>query len=37
VTDRSYLLYSTRLEKNAKGVWQTAVLNSERGNKACTP
>jgi hypothetical protein len=37
VTDRSYLLYSTRLEKNAKSVWQTAVLNSERGNKACTP
>ncbi|GGW31720.1 hypothetical protein [Streptomyces griseoloalbus] len=37
VTDNSYLLYSTRLEKNDKGVWQTAVLNSERGNDSCTP
>ncbi|MFB7084125.1 hypothetical protein [Streptomyces sp. NPDC056296] len=37
VTDDSYLLYSTRMEKNEKGVWQTAVLNSERGNEQCTP
>jgi hypothetical protein len=37
VTDKSYLLYSTRLEKSDKGVWQTAVLNSERGNGTCTP
>ena len=37
VTDKSYLLYSTRLEKSDKGVWQTAVLNSERANDACTP
>ncbi|CAM5270395.1 hypothetical protein [Streptomyces griseomycini] len=37
VTDNSYLLYSTRLEKSDKGVWQTAVLNSERGNDSCTP
>ncbi|WP_406332137.1 hypothetical protein [Streptomyces sp. NBC_00203] len=37
VTNKSYLLYSTRLEKSDKGVWQTAVLNSERGNSACTP
>lgn len=37
VTDKSYLLYSTRLEMSDKGVWQTAVLNSERGNSACTP
>ena len=36
VTDKSYLLYSTRLEKSDKGVWQTAVLNSERGSAACT-
>ncbi|MGC2997961.1 hypothetical protein ACPF8X_06085 [Streptomyces sp. G35A] len=36
-TDNSYLLYSTRLEKNDKGVWQTAVLNSERGNDSCAP
>ncbi|MEU3900169.1 hypothetical protein [Streptomyces sp. NPDC045251] len=37
VTDDSYLLYSTRLEKSDKGVWQTAVLISERGNEQCTP
>ncbi|NEC87618.1 hypothetical protein G3I71_17670 [Streptomyces sp. SID12501] len=37
VTDKSYLLYSTRLEKSDKGVWQTAVLNSERANSTCTP
>lgn len=37
VTDNSYLLYATRLEKNDKGVWQTAALNSERGNNSCTP
>ncbi|MEU0783728.1 hypothetical protein ABZ341_19395 [Streptomyces sp. NPDC006173] len=37
VTDKSYLLYVTRLEKSDKGVWQTAVLNSERANSACTP
>lgn len=36
VTSKSYLLYTTRLEKSAKGVWQTAVLHSERGNSACT-
>lgn len=36
VTSKSYLLYSTRLEKSPKGVWQTAVLHSERGNSACT-
>ncbi|MFJ6690116.1 hypothetical protein [Streptomyces sp. NPDC091294] len=34
-TDQSYVLYSTRLEKNAKGVWQTTKLESERGNKKC--
>ncbi|MFJ6837465.1 hypothetical protein [Streptomyces sp. NPDC091209] len=33
----SYVLYSTRLEKNAKGIWQTTKLVSDRGNKACTP
>ncbi|WP_079173370.1 hypothetical protein [Streptomyces monashensis] len=37
VTDNSYLLYTTRLEKNGKGVWQTNALRSDRGNKACTP
>ncbi|MET9351680.1 hypothetical protein ABZY14_01480 [Streptomyces sp. NPDC006617] len=34
-TAQSYVLYSTRLEKNAKGVWQTTKLESERGNKKC--
>ncbi|MET7451242.1 hypothetical protein ABZT03_04950 [Streptomyces sp. NPDC005574] len=37
VTDRSYLLFVTRLEKSAKGVWRTATLTSERGNSKCTP
>ncbi|EST30565.1 hypothetical protein M878_17770 [Streptomyces roseochromogenus subsp. oscitans DS 12.976] len=37
VTNDSYLLYTTRLEKNDKGVWQTNALRSDRGNKACTP
>ncbi|MEU6555651.1 hypothetical protein ABZ915_36195 [Streptomyces sp. NPDC046915] len=36
VTSKSYLLYTTRLEQSAKGVWQTAVLHSVRGNSACT-
>ncbi|MGC9409556.1 hypothetical protein [Streptomyces sp. DZ1-3] len=34
-TDQSYVLYSTRLEKNGEGVWQTTKLESERGNKKC--
>ncbi|WP_435615340.1 hypothetical protein [Streptomyces coelicoflavus] len=34
-SDQSYVLYSTRLEKNAKGIWQTTKLESERGNKKC--
>ncbi|MGW5090016.1 hypothetical protein [Streptomyces sp. 067-1] len=34
-TDQSYVLYSTRLEKNAKGIWQTTKLESERGNEKC--
>ncbi|MFJ6571601.1 hypothetical protein ACIQNU_29770 [Streptomyces sp. NPDC091292] len=37
VTDKSYVTYSTRLEKNDKGVWQTTSLQSERGNAKCTP
>ena len=36
-TDDSYLLYSTRLQKNDQGVWQTTVLLSKRGEKTCTP
>jgi hypothetical protein len=35
--DDSYVLYSTRLEKNDKGIWQTTKLVSERGNRTCTP
>ncbi|WP_328562069.1 hypothetical protein [Streptomyces coelicoflavus] len=34
-TDQSFVLYSTRLEKNAEGVWQTTKLESERGNGKC--
>ncbi|MEU9554951.1 hypothetical protein [Streptomyces fumanus] len=34
-TDDSYVLYSTRLEKNSEGVWQTTKLQSERGNAKC--
>ncbi|MEV0981281.1 hypothetical protein [Streptomyces sp. NPDC049915] len=37
VTNDAYVLYSTRLEKSAQGVWQTTKLQSERGNKTCTP
>ncbi|MFD5516104.1 hypothetical protein [Streptomyces sp. NPDC127066] len=36
VTDKSYVLYTTRLEKNKKGVWQTTKLTSQRGHKSCT-
>ncbi|MFD4761411.1 hypothetical protein ACFWOJ_21790 [Streptomyces sp. NPDC058439] len=35
-SDKSFLLYSTRLEKNAQGVWQTTKLVSQRGHKTCT-
>ncbi|WP_445528257.1 hypothetical protein [Streptomyces cyslabdanicus] len=35
-TSDSYVLYSTRLELNSNGVWQTTKLESQRGNKACT-
>ncbi|MFI9603141.1 hypothetical protein ACIHCX_25400 [Streptomyces sp. NPDC052043] len=35
-TNDSYVLYSTRLELNSHGVWQTTKLESQRGNKACT-
>jgi hypothetical protein len=32
----SYVLYSARLERNEKGIWQTTKLVSDRGNKTCT-
>ncbi|MGN5379755.1 hypothetical protein ACQ4WX_28480 [Streptomyces lasalocidi] len=37
VTDKSYILYTARLGKSSKGVWQTSALRSDRGNKACMP
>ncbi|MEU1298537.1 hypothetical protein [Streptomyces shenzhenensis] len=37
VTNNSYVLYSTRAEKNEQGVWQTTKLTSQRGHKSCTP
>ncbi|MFD4968843.1 hypothetical protein [Streptomyces sp. NPDC058424] len=37
VTDKSYVLYTTRLEKNKQGVWQTTKLTSQRAHKSCTP
>ncbi|MGW6256999.1 MULTISPECIES: hypothetical protein [unclassified Streptomyces] len=37
VDAKSYVLYTTRLEKNKQGVWQTTKLTSQRGHKSCTP
>ncbi|MFE9608321.1 hypothetical protein [Streptomyces sp. NPDC006012] len=37
VTDQSYVLYSTRVQKNKQGVWQATKLTSQRGHKSCTP
>ncbi|MFL4906266.1 hypothetical protein ACJ6WF_24555 [Streptomyces sp. MMS24-I2-30] len=37
VTAKSYVFYSTRMDRNARGVWQTSMLASERGNAKCTP
>jgi hypothetical protein len=37
ITDKSYVLYTTRVEKNADGVWQTTKLTSQRGHTSCTP
>ncbi|MGY1497803.1 hypothetical protein ACW4TU_14600 [Streptomyces sp. QTS52] len=37
VTDKSYVLYTSRVEKNKQGVWQTTKLTSQRGHKSCTP
>jgi hypothetical protein len=33
----SYVLYHTSLTKNARGVWQTTNIVSNRGDKACQP
>lgn len=37
VTKDSYIFYSDRLRKNAKGVWHTTKSTSERGSKECQP
>ncbi|MFF4748820.1 hypothetical protein ACWD5R_05995 [Streptomyces sp. NPDC002514] len=34
-TADSYVLYHTKLVKNSAGVWQTTVVSSTRGDKAC--
>ncbi|WP_193777391.1 hypothetical protein ACGH52_24485 [Streptomyces sp. BBFR25] len=36
-TADSYVLYNTKLAKNAAGVWQTTDIVSNRGAKACQP
>lgn len=37
VTDKAYVRYSTRLEKNDQGVWRTTKLTSLRGHDSCVP
>ncbi|MEU4167486.1 hypothetical protein AB0F46_11430 [Streptomyces sp. NPDC026665] len=37
VTKNSYVLYNTRLRKNAKGVWVVEKLLSQRGSAQCRP
>jgi hypothetical protein len=37
VTNKSYVFYNTRMDRNAKGVWQTSMLASVRGSAKCTP
>ncbi len=34
---QSYVLYNTRLTKDAEGVWQTVDVISQRGAKQCQP
>ncbi|MCG7207148.1 hypothetical protein [Streptomyces arenae] len=36
-TADSYVLYHSKLTKNAMGVWQTTDIVSNRGDKACQP
>ncbi|MEU1920279.1 MULTISPECIES: hypothetical protein [Streptomyces] len=36
-TADSYVLYHTKLAKNADGVWQTTDIASDRGSKTCQP
>ncbi|MFD4597776.1 hypothetical protein ACFWPQ_07010 [Streptomyces sp. NPDC058464] len=37
VSKNSYVLYSTQLHKNDKGVWVTEKLSSQRGSAKCQP
>ncbi|MFF8976914.1 hypothetical protein ACF08A_08840 [Streptomyces cellulosae] len=37
VTKNSYVLYNTRLDKDADGVWQTSQIISNRGAAQCQP
>ncbi|MBJ6634525.1 hypothetical protein [Streptomyces sp. I5] len=37
VTENSYVLYTTQLRKNDKGVWVITKLLSERGHDQCRP
>jgi hypothetical protein len=37
VTKNSYVLYHTRLDRNADGVWQTSQIVSTRGAAQCLP
>ncbi|MEV7525046.1 hypothetical protein [Streptomyces sp. NPDC091371] len=36
-SNNPYVLYSARLDKNDKGIWQTTKLDSKRGDKTCAP
>ncbi|MDT9690570.1 hypothetical protein Q5762_19925 [Streptomyces sp. P9(2023)] len=36
-TKNNYILYSTRLELNKQGVWQTTKMASVKGHQSCTP
>ena len=36
-TANAYVLYNTKLAKNAEGVWQTTDISSNRGDEACQP
>jgi hypothetical protein len=36
-TKHSYVLYSTQMQKNEKGVWVIEKLNSQRGSSKCQP
>ncbi|WP_406356134.1 hypothetical protein OHB56_27075 [Streptomyces sp. NBC_01635] len=37
VTKNSYVLYNTKLDKSAEGVWQTSQVVSSRGAAQCQP